>query len=98
MLLQYRPNRVASTLAFQYDDRNLSCLDQPATQHKLNQVLKPDLLVSAAFHGQADITSLLEVHPAGPGCGNMLQFVTEYALLCPECLTALCYVMQTLVS
>ncbi len=60
-VLQHRPGSVSSKLSFQHNGQNLTCSDQKATQRQLDQKLKSDLLVSAAFHGQADITSLLEV-------------------------------------
>ncbi len=58
-----RPGTATSKLSFQHNGQDLTCLDQRATQRQLDQKLKSDLLVSAAFHGQADITSLLEVQP-----------------------------------
>lgn len=61
--LQRRPGKATSNLSFQHNGEDLTCLDQRATQRQLDQKLKSDLLVSAAFHGQADITSLLEVQP-----------------------------------
>jgi hypothetical protein len=62
-VLQHRPGTASSKLSFQHNGQDLTCLDQRATQHQLDQKLKSDLLVSAAFHSQADITSLLEVQP-----------------------------------
>ena len=55
-----------TALKFEYDGEDLTCLEQRLTQAEIDRVLGSDLLVRAVFHGQADVTALLEVtHPSG---------------------------------
>ena len=53
------PKRTA--LKFEYDGEDLTCLEQRLTQAEIDRILGSDLLVRAIFHGQADVTALLEV-------------------------------------
>lgn len=53
------PKRTA--LKFDFDGEDLTRLEQRLTQAEIDRVLGSDLLVRAAFHGQADVTALLEV-------------------------------------
>ena len=53
------PKRTA--LKFEYDGEDLTCLEQRLTQAEIDRILGSDLLVRAVFHGQADVTALLEV-------------------------------------
>ena len=50
-----------TALKFEYDGEDLTCLEQKLTQAEIDRVLGTDLLVRAVFHGQADVTALLEV-------------------------------------
>ncbi|KAL0029555.1 hypothetical protein WJX79_003952 [Trebouxia sp. C0005] len=52
------PKRTA--LKFDFDGEDLTRLEQRLTQAEIDRVLGSDLLVRAAFHGQADVTALLE--------------------------------------
>ncbi|KAL0053768.1 hypothetical protein WJX82_010500 [Trebouxia sp. C0006] len=52
------PKRTA--LKFEYDGEDLTCLEQRLTQAEIDRILGSDLLVRAIFHGQADVTALLE--------------------------------------
>ena len=51
-----------TALKFEYAGQDLTCLEQRLTQGEIDRVLGSDLLVRAVFHGQSDITALLEVH------------------------------------
>ncbi len=53
------PKRTA--LKFEYGGEDLTRLEQRLTQAEIDRVLGSDLLVRAVFHGQADVTALLEV-------------------------------------
>ncbi len=53
------PKRTA--LKFEHGDEDLTCLEQRLTQAEIDRILGSDLLVRAVFHGQADVTALLEV-------------------------------------
>lgn len=50
-----------TALKFEYDGEDLTYLEQKLTQAEIDRVLGSDLLVRAVFHGQADVTGLLEV-------------------------------------
>ena len=52
---------VKTALKFEYDGEDLTCLEQRLTQAAIDRVMGTDLLVRAAFHGQSDVTALLEV-------------------------------------
>ena len=56
------PSKTA--LRFEYGGEDMTCLEQRLTQAAIDRVLASDLLVRAAFHGQSDMTALLEVSPA----------------------------------
>ncbi|KAL3150757.1 hypothetical protein ABBQ32_000532 [Trebouxia sp. C0010 RCD-2024] len=49
-----------TALKFEYDGEDLTYLEQKLTQAEIDRVLGSDLLVRAVFHGQADVTGLLE--------------------------------------
>lgn len=49
-----------TALRFEYAGEDLTCLEQRLTQAEIDRVLGCDLLVRSVFHGQADITALLE--------------------------------------
>ena len=63
-----------TALRFEYDGEDLTCLEQKLTQAEIDRVLGTDLLVRAVFHGQSDVTALLEVEPhcsvGSPGKGG----------------------------
>ena len=65
-----------TALRFEYDGEDLTCLEQKLTQAEIDRVLGTDLLVRAVFHGQSDVTALLEVEPhcsvGSPGKGGGL--------------------------
>lgn len=50
-----------TALKFEYSGEDLTCLEQRLTQAEIDRVMGSDLLVRAVFHGQADVTALLEV-------------------------------------
>lgn len=50
-----------TALRFEYGGEDLTRLEQRLTQAEIDRVLGSDLLVRAVFHGQADVTALLEV-------------------------------------
>ena len=53
-----------TALRFEYGGKDMTCLEQRLTQAEIDRVLGCDLLVRSVFHGQADITALLEVRRA----------------------------------
>lgn len=56
-----RRGAVKTALRFEHDEEDLTCLEQRLTQAAIDRVMGTDLLVRAAFHGQSDVTALLEV-------------------------------------
>ncbi len=51
-------------LRFELDGEDLTGADSRLTQAQIERRLAVGLLARASFHGQADITSLLEVRPS----------------------------------
>ena len=73
------PKRTA--LKFEFDGKDLTCLEQRLTQAEVDRVLGSDLLVRAVFHGQADVTALLEV----PCVPFLMSQMSVLLWLCTRC-------------
>ena len=56
-------------LTFELDTVDLTMAEIKLTQAEVDRHLAADMLMRAVFHGQADITALLEVRECGKSCG-----------------------------
>lgn len=68
-----------ATLRFEVDGEDLTGADARLTQAAIERRLAVGLLARASFHGQADITALLEVPSRAP-CDAVHSAVSSYCL------------------
>ena len=70
-------------LTFKLDDADLTMAEIKLTQAEVDRHLAADMLMRAVFHGQADITALLEVGDAtsvtvAAGCMSSRQALWDH--------------------